>query len=453
MLHKYLAPGEESWTDLVDRVSGIMQRRGEREAIFALMAAKKFIPNSPTLISANKPGSRNLMACHVVHVGDSIDEILEAAKIAAAIFKSGGGVGLELSDLSPKGSPLSYMSEATASGPVSFIQIYDALANTILQGGLRRAAMMATLNCSHPDIDKFISCKSEDGNYRRLNISVTLDSGPDEINLKTWELICSNAYNNGEPGVVFLDHINRGNPLLDELGPITAVNACSEQPLYDFGSCTLGHVVLPNAISKLGDYEELERVTRAGVRFLDRVIDVNHYPPYGFAQVARNIRNIGLGVMGWADLLAINNIPFVCRDALSLADEIGGVIYQTADDESWQLAATDGGHRPGRRRNSFLTTIAPTGHTSRLAGVENSIYPAYEIGMKMTPDEHLNHVAAWQPHIDSAISYTISFPNDAPEGIVDRIFRGAYERGIKVMSAYRYNSREGQPCNIDGDCI
>lgn len=452
MINKYLAPGEESWPDIVDRVSGIMQRQREREAIFALMAAKKFIPNSPMLISANKPGGRNLMACHVVHVEDSIDGILEAAKHAAAIFKSGGGIGFEMSGISPAGTQLQYAPGGRASGPVSFMKIYNTLASVILEGGLRRAAMMATLNASHSDIMEFIGCKTVDGELANFNISVTLDAGPDAVAPAAWQAICQNAYNNGEPGVVFLDHINRDNPLVNDLGRMIAVNACSEQPLYDFGSCVLGHIVLPRAITKPGDYQELRRIVALGVRFLNRGIDVNHYPLHRFAQVARDIRNIGLGVMGWADLLAAHDIPFVSGDALQLADEIGSVIYSTANDESERLAERDGGYRPGQRRNAFLTTIAPTGHTARLAGVENSIYPTYSIGMKMSPDEHLDHIAVWQKYIDSAISYTISFPNNAPESIADRIFRGAYERRIKVISIYRDESRAGQPCSIDGDC-
>lgn len=453
LIDKYLAPGENSWVDIADRVSGIMQTRAERDEIFAVIAEKRLIPNSPALISANRAGGRNLMACHVIHVENSIDGILEAAKQAAVIFKRGGGVGFGMDGISPAGSRLQYAPGGRASGPVSFMRIYDSLASVILEGGLRRAAMMATLNANHPDILQFVDCKTIDGQLANFNISVTIDDGPDNMPSEVWSALCENAYHNGEPGVVFLDHINRDNPLLESHGRIIEVNACAEQPLYNYGSCVLGHVVLSRVIKSLGDYDELREMAYLLTRFLNRVIDINNYPLYRFAQVARDIRNIGIGVMGWADLLAAHDIPFVSKDALNLADEIGGVIYEAANEESWRLAEIEGGYRPGKRRNSFLTTIAPTGHTSRLAGVENSIYPDYATGMKMTPDEHLNHVAAWQKHIDSAISYTISFPNDAPPNIVDRIYRGAYERGIKVMSAYRDGSRAGQPCSIDdGDC-
>lgn len=451
-LDLYLARGEKSWADISDRVSGIMQRSNERQAIFEVLMDKEFIPNSPALIYGNGPGSKNLMACHAVCVGDSLGEILDAVKVCGMTFKSGGGIGLELSRLSPEGTLLRHAPGGVASGPVSFMRLYNAVGDVVPEGGLRRAAMMVTLNSKHPDILKFIKCKEQDGEFRRFNISMTVDNGPDSVPADVWLAFCKNSYNNGEPGIVFLDHINRDNPLLDELGPIIVVNACSELPLYNYGSCALAHVVLPRLIAKLGDYSELQRVVGLGVGFLDRIISINSYPLPEFAQVARDIRNIGLGVMGWATLLEREGIPFACPDALKLADEVGEAVYTAASNASWELAIDEGGYRFGRRRNSFLTTIAPTGHTSLLAGVSHSIYPDYTVGMKMTVDQHLDHVAAWQKHIDTAISYTISFPNDAPENITDHIFRGAYDRGIKVMSAYRDRSRPEQPCNVEGNC-
>jgi ribonucleoside-diphosphate reductase alpha chain len=332
------------------------------------------------------------------------------------------------------------------------MKIFDAIAQVVMEGGLRRAAMMATLNANHPDILEFVSAKTADGELSNFNISVTVDDGPSSVGTEAWDAICRRAYDNGEPGVVFLNNINNNNPLLKSHGRIVAVNACSEQPLYNFGSCVLGHVVLPYVVKKLGNYTELSEMVRLLVRLLDRVIDVNHYPLPQIAGVARDIRNIGVGVMGWNDLLVANEIPFVSQDALGLAREIGWEIYRSANEESWALAKEKGGYRPGCRRNSFLTTIAPTGHTARLAGVEHSIYPPYSQGLQMTPEQHLDHIASWQTNVDSAISYTISFPNDAPASIVDHIYRGAHERGLKAMAVYRDNSREGQPCSADGTC-
>lgn len=452
LIKKYLAPGEETWRDIADRVSGIMQRSSERQAIFEVLRNKELIPNSPALIYGNGPGSKNLMACQAICIGDSLEEILNAVKICGVTFKSGGGIGLELSQLSPEGTPLRHAPQGVASGPVSFMRLFNIVGDVIPEGGLRRAAMMATLKSNHPDILKFIRCKEQDGELRRFNISMTVDGGPNRVPADVWAAFCKNSYNNGEPGIAYLDHINRSNPLLDELGPIVALNACGELPLHNYGSCVMAHLVLPRLIKKPGDYGELQRVAALGVGFLDRIISINPYPLPEFAQVARDIRNIGLGVMGWATLLEREGIPFASLDALTLADEIGRAIYAAAFNESWKLADEEGGYRPGRRRNSFLTTIAPTGHTSLLAGVSHSIYPDYAVGMGMTVDQHLDLVGTWQRHIDAAISYTISFPNDAPENITDHIFRGAYERGIKVMSAYRDLSRPEQPCNIEGEC-
>lgn len=452
LIDKYLASGESTWCDIADRVSGVMSHTVAREEAMNTIGQKLFIPNSPALVWANREGGRSVMACNVLHISNSIEEIMQAAKDAATVFKAGGGIGLEFSALSPAGTPLKYSRGGTASGPVSFMQIFDAVAQAIKEGGLRRAAMMATLNTDHPDIMEFIKCKTVDGELSNFNVSVTVGGGPRSVKRSVWEAICKNAYNNGEPGMIFLDHVNANNPLRDELGDIIAVNACAEVPMYHGGSCCLGHIVLPNVIRKLGDWTELKRIARFGVRFLNRMIDVNHYPLPIFAQLARDIRNIGVGVMGWSDLLKANSIPFVSSEALALTEEIGRVIAIETEKESAVLAEISGGYRPGRRRNAFLRCIAPTGHTSRLAGVENSIYPDYATGMQMSVTEHLDHVAAWQKWIDNAISYTISFPNDSPPEITDRIFRGAHARGIKVMSVYRDGSREGQPCTIDGEC-
>lgn len=451
LLDKYFVAGED-WPMLCDRVSGIMAYKNEREPLYRALVSKQIMPSSPVLLNARRRDGRNLMACHVIHVPNSIVGIMEAAKWSAQVFKSGGGIGLDFSALSPRGTKLSY-SAGEASGPVPFMGIFNALAEVVMVCGLRRPAMMATLNVStHQDALEFIGAKTEDGQLSNFNISVTVNGGPDSVEPKVWQAICDRAYDNGEPGIVFLDNINDKNPLLKSHGRIIAVNACSEQPLYDFGSCTLGHVVLPKVVTKLGDYARLREMARLLARLLDRVIDINYYPLPQIAEVARDIRNIGIGVMGWYNLLVANGIPFVSRDALILADEIGREIYRAANEESWALAKEKGGYRPGKRRNSFLTTIAPTGHTALLAGVEHSINPPYDLGLKMTPDQHLDHVAAWQIHTDSAISYTISFLNNAPTNIVDHIFRGAHERGLKAIAVYRDGSREGQPCSADGTC-
>ena len=876
LLKKYFALGED-WAKLCERVSGIMQYRNERESVETALKKKFWLPNSPCLINAGRPGGRNLAACHLLHVPNSIYGIFETNKSCAEVFKSGGGIGLELSALSCEGTSLRYAPQGVASGPVSFMKVYDTTAQVVMEGGLRRAAIMATLNVKHDDILRFVRCKEEDGSLSNFNISVTMDDGPQGVPSEIWEVIVNHAHWNGEPGVVFLDNANRNNPTLNDFGRYIGCNACvtgdtlvavadgrdtvpigelakqgkdvplycqgpdgivvrmgrhprktgmkvpvlrvtlddsssirvtpdhnfmlrdgtyrpakdlqagdnlmpiykyqyvnrqaywaihlnapsnhvawapehrliaeyqfdkklrspdyvvhhkdhdglnnhwdnlevlsadehnqlhrnrmlgsnnpmrdgwwnllseeekqvqlerrsklfsgsnnpmfgrrhseetkreigrlakarmtperreyqgqmmrewfsihgsdhlkgdraewvevgceqcgtiirmtraaldsrlgrnkfgkvfcsplcvdlwrsentdqsrytleqilkwgleyldkvgnlptasgwedwrnhnnlicsretvrqyfrgfkafrqaiqqhnhivisvepcgfadvynitvddyhnlayitnsndktpsgyprlsgiitkncSEIFMYHAGSCVLGSLVLPNVIEQLGDWALLRKNTRLLTRFLNRVIDVNHYPLAAIAQQTRKVRRIGVGVMGWATLLKREGIPFVSDVALSLASDIARNIYEAADLESWELAKVDGGYLPGRRRNATVMAIAPTGHIARIAGVSHSIYADYTVGLGMSVEQHLDHVAAWQRWVDNAVSYTISFPNDAPVKVVDRAFRGAHERGLKAISVYRDGSREGQPCNVEGTC-
>ncbi len=454
LLTKYFAPGED-WGRLSERVSGIMQYRGEREAVEDALRKKYWLPNSPCLINAGRPGGRNLAACHLLHVENSIEGIFEIAKDCAQVFKGGGGMGLELSALSPAGTSLKYAPQGKASGPVSFMKVFDVAARVVMEGGLRRAAIMATLNVEHEDILRFIVCKEYDGVLSNFNISVTLNDGPGEVPSKVWNAIVNHAHFNGEPGIAFLDNANGDNPTLGDFGRYIGCNACAEIFMYHAGSCVLGSLVLPNIVEKLGDWSLLRENAKLLTRFLNRVIDVNHYPLAAIAQQTRRVRRIGVGIMGWATLLKREGIPFVSDVALSLASDIARTIYEAADLESWELAKVDGGYLPGRRRNATVMAIAPTGHIAKIAGVSHSIYvdnDDYAVGLRMSVEQHLDYVAAWQRWVDNAVSYTISFPNDAPVEFVDRAFRGAHERGLKAISVYRDGSREGQPCKVEGEC-
>jgi ribonucleoside-diphosphate reductase alpha chain len=311
---------------------------------------------------------------------------------------------------------------------------------------------MATLNVRHPDILSFIRCKEEDGILPNFNLSVTItEGGPDAVEPEIWDEIVRHAWFNGEPGVIFLDNVNKDNPLLEEYGAIRGANACAEQPMYHNDSCCLGHIVLPNVMTT-DDWGDFDNAVHLAVRFLDRVIDVNHYPTAAIASRARELRRIGIGVMGFYNLCTENGISFVSRGARDLAKMISLRLYMTALDESAKLGMELGCVAGLGRRNSFLTTIAPTGHTARLAGVEHSIYPPYHVALEMTPEQHLDLVAAWQPYIDSAISYTFNFRHDTPPSEIDELYRAAYARGIKCMSVYRDGSRENQPCTIEGVC-
>jgi|GEM_PF-3708798 len=451
LLERYLARGED-WPRLCDRVSGIMMYSDDREEIRESLLKLRWLPNSPCLVNAGKPGGRNLAACHLLEVENSIEGIFEAVKSSAMVFKSGGGLGLEFSNLSPAGDPLRYAPGGLASGPVSFMKVFDAAARVVMEGGLRRAAIMGTLNVAHPDIFRFISAKEHDRELSNFNLSVTIDGSPNEVDLDVWEAVVNHAHLNGEPGVVFLKHINDDNPTLYDFGKIKGVNACSELALYSGESCILASLNLVNVVEKVGDWELLEKCTGEMVRFLNRVIDVNHYPLPCISQQTRKVRRIGIGVMGWADLLDRDGIVFASKEANELASLIGEVIYNAADKESWELAAKDGGYLPDRRRNVTLFAIAPTGHIARLAGVSHSIYPEYGFGLRMTGEQHLDHIATWQKWVDNAVSYTVSFTSDKPVSFVDRVFRGAYERGLKAISVYRDGSREGQPCKVEGVC-
>lgn len=451
LFQKYFADGED-WDLLCQRVSGIMPYNTGREKVYHDLLNMNWLPNSPTLVNAGKPGGRNLMACHALHISDSIEGIFKTARDAAMIFKAGGGLGLELSALTSRGTPLRYAPQGKASGPVSFLKVFDVTAQVVMEGGLRRAAMLASLNSSHPDILEFISCKKVDKDLSNFNITITVDDGPDSVKREVWEAIVTRAWFNGEPGVGYLDLINETNPTLQEYGRIIALNACAELPLHDGGSCVLGSLVLPNIISGSGDLTKLEETTETLVKFLNRVVDVNNYPLPKIAQATRRTRSIGVGVMGFATLLERENIPYTSGYAIELADEIGSVIHRTANEVSWSLADKHGGYLPGRRRNDRLTAIAPTGHISRLAGVSFSIYPEFEDALAMTPEQHLDMLATWQKHVDSSISYTVNIQSDTEPSLVDRIFRMAYERGIKVVSVYRDGSRKNQPCTIEGKC-
>ena len=459
LLKKYLAKGED-WEKLCERVSSIMAYEDERQEVAVTLCELEWLPNSPMLINAGIPGGRNLAACHLLHVPNSIEGIFETVKQVATITKNGGGIGLEFSSLSPKGSPLKYAPGGTASGPVSFMKVFNTTAEVVMEGGLRRAAMLGSLNANHPDALEFINAKTVDGILINFNISVTLDEGPQFVDKDVWNAIVKNAWLNGEPGLLFLDNINRDNT---EFERIIGANACAELPMTDKNSCILASINLPNVIKDDWDYTILKQTVRLMVQFLNRAIDVNHYPLQNIAQSTRRTRNIGIGVMGFADLLRREQIPYTSDDALCIANELARHIYCAADDESARLAEVHGSYngKPGGRRNYTLMAIAPTGHISRLAGVSSSIYPDYVIGLKMLVDQHLDMVKAWQDVVDNSISYTICFPHDKPISYVDQIFRGAYERGLKTMSVYRDGSRAGQPlkveefesvCHLDGSC-
>jgi ribonucleoside-diphosphate reductase alpha chain len=495
------------------------------------MAALEFLPNSPTLMNAGRPHGQ-LAACFVLPIGDDLESIFDALKWAALIHQSGGGTGFSFSRLRPRGD-LVRTTHGVASGPVSFIRVFDAATETIKQGGVRRGANMAVLRVDHPDILDFVDAKRGPG-LGNFNVSVGITddfmkavetgrsfalrhprTGAVTREMPARDLfrrIAEDAWATGEPGLLFLDPVNAASPT-PELGPIESVNPCGEQPLLPFEACTLGSVNLA-VMAKDGqvDRDRLAGAVRDGVRFLDDVLDVNAWPLPQVAAISGRNRKIGLGVMGWADMLVRLGVPYDDPTALGIAGELMAFVQREARAESERLAAERGpfpgwetsapasrGEAP--RRNATVTTIAPTGTLSVIAGCSSGIEPLFAVAYvrhaldgaelpeehplladrlagpenaaalaavraagrargvtgvpsevqrlfatahDVSPEAHVRMQAAFQRHVDNGVSKTINLPADAPVEAVERAFRLAHELGLKGITVYRDGSREGQ---------
>jgi len=505
------------------------------------MSALEFLPNSPTLMNAGR-GHGQLAACFVLPVDDDLGSIFDALKWAALIHQSGGGTGFSFSRLRSRGEVVR-TTHGVASGPVSFIRVYDAATETIKQGGVRRGANMAVLRVDHPDVEEFIEAKRGPG-LANFNVSVAVTdafmaaaaarepfalrhprNGAVVREVPAHELLrraATAAWASGEPGLVFIDRVNAANPTPD-LGPIEAVNPCGEQPLLAFEACTLGSVNLARfARGGAVDWEGLAACVRDGVRFLDDVLDVNEWPLAPIAEISRRNRKIGLGVMGWADLLLSLGIPYDDARALSLAGDLMGFVRREAHAESERLAEARGAF-PGfftsalaagggrARRNATVTTIAPTGTLSVIAGCSSGIEPLFALayvrhaleGVELpeehpalavllagpggeaarravrqvgrargvpevppelqrllatahdvSPEAHVRVQAAFQRHVDNGVSKTINLPREAPVEAVEEAFALAYQLGCKGITVYRDGSREGQVLTqgLAGEC-
>lgn len=460
----YFARGDKSWADVCRRVAGIMPVSLQDEVRDAL-ERKLFLPGTPILRNANAQGSLNMLSCHNMQVGNSVREIWEAAVDTALILKSGGGgVGLEFSKLSPRGTALKYIGqshidEGKSSGPTSFLELFiltGELIGTARSG--KPSGMMCLLSANHEDVIEWITAKDNDGNLELCNLSCSLQQGPSSVSSEVWSRICEQAHKNGTPGIAFLDNINKDNDTLNEYGPIETLNVCAENPAYSYEGCVLSSILLHNVVDDLGNWCELRRVARLQTLLLNRVVDVNHYPLPQFRESAHDLRRIGGGIMGFSTLLKREGIPMYSEEANTLGHEIARQVYEASDDASWELAKEEGGYRANRRRNVSLIAIAPNGHGAKLGDCSPSIYcdlydpDEYKEHLEATPKQHIDHIAAWQGVVDGGVSYTVSVPNNSSPSRVEEIFRRAYDAGLKAVSTYRDSSRVGQPCTTEGSC-
>ncbi len=424
---RYLARDEkgevvETTKDLFKRVAhaiamadeGVLSAeeiKASEEEFYQIMTNLEFLPNSPTLMNAGRPLGQ-LSACFVLPIEDSMESIFETIKNAALIHKSGGGTGFSFSKIRSTGATVK-TTGGVASGPISFMKVYNAATEAVKQGGTRRGANMGILRVDHPDILQFITCKQDNLEITNFNISVgvteafmqAVEKGEDyelidphtkevikKLNAeKVFNVIVNNAWNNGEPGIVFLDRINKENTV-PGAGEIESTNPCGEQPLLPYESCNLGSINLFNMLQDDNsdfDYDKLKKIVVTAVHFLDNVIDVNKYPHKLIDKMTKATRKIGLGVMGWADALYAMGIPYNSQDAVELGRKVMRFINNESKKASIHLAELKGvfpyydksvfKDQEIRIRNATTTTIAPTGTLSIIAGVSSGIEPVFAI--------------------------------------------------------------------------
>jgi ribonucleoside-diphosphate reductase alpha chain len=543
------------------------------EEFHHLMASLDFLPNSPTLMNSGTEMGQ-LSACFVIPIDDSLKSIFDAVKATALIHQSGGGTGFGFSRLRPSGDIVG-STGGVASGPVSFMRVFDTATDVIKQGGKRRGASMGVLRVDHPDIMDFIACKEEEGTFSNFNISVTVterfmqaleeDGEYELVNPRTGEVvrklrarevfdkIVEGAWINGEPGIIFLDRMNEFNPT-PALGEYESTNPCGEAILLPYESCNLGSVNLSKMLASEGciDWEKLERVVKTAIHFLDDVITVNKFPLPEIKEATLRTRKIGLGVMGFADMLIQLGIPYDSKEAEAVAEKVMEAINYWSKEASSDLAAMRGsfpafdqsvyarGELPlpqpldvkspnlppcladapvfdwgGLKerikeqgiRNATTTTIAPTGSISIIAGASSGIEPLFALAYTrrhvldedeltqlnpfferlakergfysaeliydiverggiqglgevpadvrrlfvtahdIAPEWHIRMQAAYQRHVDNAVSKTANFSNGATREDIAQAYLLAYQLGCKGLTIYRDGSRREQVLN------
>ena len=489
-----------------------------------MMQALDFLPNSPTLMNAGLPQGQ-LSACFVLPIEDSMESIFGTLRDMALIHKTAGGTGFTFSHLRPRGDSIG-LTRGESSGPVSFMKLFDYACETTRLGGARRGANMGVMRFDHPDIMEFIAAKSDPGTLRTFNISVAVtDAFMDWVRTsaeyplvnprsgqeigranarQVFNAMVDSAWKTGDPGIVFLDAINRRNPA-PAVGLIEATNPCGEQPLLPYESCNLGSINVAHFVrdSRI-DYSRLRSVVHLAVRFLDDVIDANHYPLPKIEEQTLANRKIGLGLMGFADLLLLLGLPYDSDEALNVADKLMAFISKEADAASCQLGELRGVFpnytrsvfpaRGIKRRNATVTTIAPTGTISLIAGCSGGIEPLFAVCFVRTllgetkefhlhplferlaapylsndirrsiaqsgsvqnvkeipqsirrmfvtahdiePEWHVRMQAAFQRHVENAVSKTVNLRLTATRNDIEKTFLLAHELGCKGITVFR----------------
>jgi ribonucleoside-diphosphate reductase alpha chain len=516
----------------VDRTFEENSQKSEK-TFYQMMAKLEFLPNTPTLFNAGTDIGQ-LSACFVLPVHDSLDGIFTTVKNMALIEQTGGGVGFNFSRLRPRGD-IVRSTKGVASGPVSFMRIFDTSTEVIKAGGKRRGAMMGILRVDHPDVLEFITAKQNPTFLSNFNVSVAVtgefmqavasDKAFWLINPRNkekvkqlkarevWNLMAHSAWASGDPGVVFIDEINRHNPT-PEVGRIESTNPCGEQPLLPYESCNLGSINLSRMVEdgKIG-WDKLRETVRNAVHFLDNVVDANVYPLEETAAITRANRKIGLGVMGFADMLIMLGVPYDSEEALKLGEQVMRFIEEEAHKKSREIAEVRGSFpnfeksvwkdRYSAFRNATVTTVAPTGTISIIAGCSSGIEPLFAVsfmrnvlggarlfetnalfedtakargfyGAKLleeiartgsvqkidgVPDDvkrlfvtaldidpvwHVKMQSAFQKSTDNAVSKTVNLPNEAKVEDVREIYDLAWRLKCKGVTVFRYGSKPEQ---------
>ena len=443
------------------------------DVFYEMMDRLEFLPNSPTLMNAGRD-LQQLSACFVLPIDDSLESIFKTLSNAAIIHKSGGGTGFDFSNIRSAGSMVQ-STRGVASGPVSFLRVYNAATEAVKQGGTRRGANMAILNADHPDILEFIDAK-RDGSITNFNLSVSVTDafmqdaidgmGPAD---GLFERLCESAWETGDPGLVFIDQINLMN-WNSHLGRITATNPCGEQPLMPYEACTLGSVNLMAMLKPDGEFDwtKYRRTIRTSVRFLDNVLSMSKFPIREITEMVHATRRIGLGVMGFADLVDHREYVYGDINSIDLADCLARDLRETSELASQELGHERGAYPASLEqfkafRNTMPTTIAPTGTISMIAGVSSGIEPAFasdytktvlngavlpytgrgKTALELTPTEHVDMQAIWQRYVHNGVSKTVNMPNNATVEDVKQAYFRAWERSCKGITVFRDGCKTG----------